>query len=72
MKRYRRFVLLNEFGRGLHYVQGTLIWRKPTSWEALENLTSFQTRKEAIESMTAWGLRLEVASVELTFYRDDK
>jgi hypothetical protein len=42
-----KYFIKDKYGRGLHYIQGSLYWRAPLTIEAIENFTSFHTMTDA-------------------------
>jgi len=47
MKSLSTFFIQNSDGEGLHYIQGSLYWRKPDTVENVTNFTPFDTPDEA-------------------------
>lgn len=51
-----KYFLFNNNRYGLHYMQGYLCYRKMDNIEAVENVTSFSSRKAAQEFMKSRNL----------------
>ncbi len=48
-KPLQQYYIKNEDGKGLHYICGSLFWRRPTTIEAITNFTPFRTKKDAMQ-----------------------
>lgn len=65
------FFIQNEKGEGLHYIQGSLYWRKPDTVENVTNFTSFNTVDEAADFATERKIpgKLSVGQIVYSVFR---
>jgi len=51
------YCILNRQGEGLHYIGGSLFWRKPDTYESIVNFTPFYSIKDIVKFIAECGIK---------------